>query len=96
MPFRQIGRKLSRPHNVEMNFYRNTLNYEQNKKGGPKQKLSGRFHRRILRLGSNSDKSLNHVKEEILLNVSKATIYLVIRRSKHIRTQKFKTAPRLL
>ena len=62
---------------------------------GPKQKLSGRFYRRILRLASNSDKNLNEVKEE-LLNVSKTTIHRVIRRSKHIRRQKFKTAPRLL
>ena len=91
MPFRQIGRKLRRSHNVVMNFYRNPLNDGQNKKGGPKQKLSGRFHRRILRLASISDKSLNQVKEELLL-----TIHQVIRRSKHIRRQKFKTPPRLL
>ena len=86
MPFRQIGRKLSRSHNVVINFYRNPLKY------GQKQKISGSFHQRILRLASNSDKSLIQVKEELLLNVSKATMHRVIRRSKHIRRQKEMTS----
>ena len=96
IPVREIARRISRSHNVVINFLKNPDNYGQNKTGGPKKKLTSRSERRIINAVSNSRKSLSALTSELNLNVSRSTVYRAILRSPHISRQKLKKAPRLL
>lgn len=93
---REIARRLNRSHHVVLNFLKNPDGYGKNKKGGPKKKLSKRCQRRIINAASNSLKSLNQIKAELMLDVSRSTVYRTLKDSPNIRRQKLKQAPRLL
>lgn len=93
---REIARRLNRSHHVVLNFLKNPHGYGNNKKGGPKKKLSGRTQRRIIKAASNSLKSLNQIKTELSLDVSRSTVWRCLKDSPYIQRQKLKQAPRLL
>jgi IS30 family transposase len=93
---REIARRLNRSHNVICHFLKNPDGYGNNKKGGPKKKLSARSQRRIINAASNSLKSLNQIKADLMLDVSRSTIYRTLKGSACIKRQKLKQAPRLL
>lgn len=92
---REIARRLQRSHNVVRNFLANQQNYGKNKKGGPKKKLSLRCERRIINYSSNSVKSISKMISDLNLNVSRSTVYRVLKRSKFIKCQKMRKAPKL-
>lgn len=93
--FRNIARKIGRSHNVVWQFLHNPDAYGSLKRGGPKKKLSKRDERRIIRAASNNIRSLNDLKSDLNLNVSKSTVYRVIRGTEYLLSQGLKPAPRL-
>ncbi|PIC47778.1 hypothetical protein B9Z55_007008 [Caenorhabditis nigoni] len=62
---------------------------------GRPRKLTTRDERTVIRTASNSPKSLNDIRGQLKLDVSKTTIFNIIQRSGTIVSQKMKKAPRM-
>ena len=73
---------------------KNPTDYATIKRKPKKSKVSGCEKRRIVRLASNSSKSLKTIKTEGL-NVCKETIRKVLKDSQHIVRSKMNKAPNL-
>ena len=70
--------------------------YGSKKSGGRKEKLSSREKRRIVKVASNSMKSLNQIQSECQLNVSRSTVYWVLTDRPNIQKQNLISAPKIL
>ena len=68
---------------------------QQSRRKPKKSKVSGCEKRRIVRLASNSSKSLKTIKSDLGLNVCKETIRKVLKDSPHIVRSKMNKAPNL-
>lgn len=93
---REIARRMERSDTVVRNFLNDQENYGKNKHPGPKSKLKERDKRRIIKLASNSMLSCSQITRECQLNVSRQTVFRVIKNNKHIVRQKLKNIPKLL
>ncbi|PIC43982.1 hypothetical protein B9Z55_004510 [Caenorhabditis nigoni] len=73
------------------------LNYgkKQKESKGRPRKTTARDERNVLRLVSNSAKSLNEVRSELKLSISKTTVHNIIRKSGTIVRQKMVKAPKM-
>lgn len=96
LSLREIGRRINRSHIVVRNFLSNPSTYGTKRTGGPKKKLSRRAERRIIRVASNSMKSLKQIQVDLNLNVSKSTVHRVLKSDSNVVRQKLAPAPRLL
>ncbi|KAK2578335.1 hypothetical protein KPH14_001331 [Odynerus spinipes] len=96
LSIREISRRLGRSHKVILNFINNPDTYGRNKKGGPKKKLTPRTERTIIKAASNTQKSCNQIVKECNLDVSRWTVYRVLKNNPYITRQKLKSAPKLL
>ncbi|KAK2578417.1 hypothetical protein KPH14_012769 [Odynerus spinipes] len=96
LSIREISRRLGRSHKVILNFINNPDTYGRNKKGGPKKKLTPRTERTIIKAASNTQKSCNQIVKECNLDVSRWTVYRVLKNNSYITRQKLKSAPKLL
>lgn len=92
---REIARRLGRSHHVVLNYLRNPEGYGQIAKKTRRSKLSGRDKRRIVRIASNSAKSLMQIKQELNLSVSRETVRQVLVKSPFIKRAKKAKAPNL-
>lgn len=92
---RQIGRLINRSKSVFGNYLRLGSKYGIKKSKGRKNKLDLRKRRTIIRTISNKTMSLNQIKSEFKLNVSKSTICRLIKQAPFITHSKKKTKPRL-
>lgn len=90
---REIARKIQRSRCLVDNFLKNPNVYGTKKSTGPKEKLTARDKRQIIRKASNSEKSCNEIKREVQLNVSRWTIRRYLIKSKVIKRVKMKRAP---
>lgn len=93
---RAMARALGRSAGLIKNYLDNPEGYGKKKRKGRKRKLSKRVERQIGRAASNSTKSVNQIKSELDLDVSKVTIWRALKRNPHIERQKLNKAPRLL
>eukprot|EP01133_Synstelium_polycarpum_P028732 gene28732-34967_t len=96
LSMRKIGRRLKRSDKVVRNFLRDSKKYGSLKSGGPKEKLTQRAKRLVIKTASNTMKSLRQIKSELQLDVSTATVQRVLHASPHIQRQKLISCPRLL
>lgn len=92
---REIGRRLNRSHTVVMNYLADPAGYGKNHAGGKPEALTKRDKRIVLRLASNSTKSIRGIKTAAALKASRWTIWRVIKRSKHIVRAKLHVGPKL-
>lgn len=76
---REISRRLERSDKAIRTFLKDPDNYGKNKKGGRKPKLSARDKRRIIANASNSMKTVNQIREDCGLNVSRWTVNRVLK-----------------
>ncbi|XP_065642379.1 uncharacterized protein LOC136074010 [Hydra vulgaris] len=78
VPNREIARRLKRSDHVIRNFLKNPTDYATIKRKPKKSRVSEREKRRIVRLASNSSRSLKTIKSDLGLNVCKETIRKVL------------------
>lgn len=93
---RKIALMINRSRKVVSNYLNDTVGYGQNKKGGPKKKVSPRTERRIIASASNSLKSCKKIASECNVNVSRWTIRRILNKSVHIVRRKLRKVPRIL
>jgi IS30 family transposase len=92
---REIARRIGRSHQVVMNFLANPKGYGKTKRKPRKSKLSDRDRREIVRMASNTSKSLAQIKQNLKLDVSRETIRQVLVKSPYIKRAKKMRAPNL-
>lgn len=92
---KEIARRLGRSPRVVRNYLQNPSRYGVKKSPGRPKKLSNRQCRGIIKAASNSTITLNRIRQENDLEVSKSTISRVLKRSPHIVRAKMNVAPRL-
>jgi transposase len=92
---REIGRRLKRSHTVVLNFLGNQSGYGKNHVGGRPKALTEREKRQVLRLASNSTKSIKGIKTSAGVAASRWTVWRTIRRSGHIVRAKLQVGPKL-
>ncbi|VDO40297.1 unnamed protein product [Haemonchus placei] len=90
---RRIARDLGRSHAVVDNFIKNPEEYGTRRSAGRPSLLSDRDKRRILREALNSTESCMEIRSSLNLNVSKDTVWRVIRKSQFIVKRKMHKAP---
>lgn len=88
-----IARALNRAKSAIYNYANGKTGQTMNK-GRPK-KLTIQQEVQIVKKASNSTKSLATIKKELKLNVSKMTIWNVLKRSKFIVRRKMRKIPKL-
>lgn len=91
--YKRIAKSLNRSATAIANYI-NGKNKQTNNAGRPK-KLTMQQEIRIVNMASNSTKSLSKMKKKLKLDVSKMTIWRVLKRSKFIVRRKMRKAPRL-
>lgn len=92
---REIARRLKRSHHVVDNFLNNPQLYGVKKSSGRPPKLSPRQKRHIVNVASNSTITINQIRQEQDLSVSKSTVSRVLKQSPHIVRSKMNVVPRL-
>lgn len=92
---REIGRRINRSDKVIRNFINDPQKYNTIKRKPRKTKISDREKRKIVNLASNSTKSLNQIKNELNLDVSRETIRKVLHNNPNIKRSKMIKAPNL-
>lgn len=85
---RAIARKLSRSPKVINNYLKSPSEYGKRYKGKTYKKVSARNKRKILQVASNSTMSLSKIDDAAGVQVSKTTIYNVIKSSEHLKRRK--------
>jgi len=93
---RAIAKELKRSRCVVQNYLAKQQRYGKKKRKGRKRKLSKRDERQIGKLASNSSSSVNVIKKDLNLEVSKTTVWRAIQRNPNIVREKMAKAPRLL
>jgi transposase len=91
--YRKIAKALGRSKTAVEQYVNGKTG--QTKSTGRPKKLSRLQELRIVGKASNSFKSLSKIKYELKLNVSKWTIWRVLKKSKFIVRRKLKKVPRL-
>lgn len=92
---RKIAKHLKRSSNCIDQFVKSPKHYEENKRAGPAKKVTQRDVRAVLKLASNSMRSCNNIKSELGSNLSKSTVWRIIKQSPNIVRAKMMSAPRL-
>ena len=87
----QIGHS----HDVISSYLRDPESYDRKHNTGPPRLLSSYDERQINRRASNSTASLNQIRVELHLAVSRTTIWRSLKRSGNIAREVMRTAPRL-
>lgn len=93
---REIGCRINRSLRVIQNFLNDKENYGKKKSTGRKSKLSERDKRKIINTASNSMVSCAQITKQYQLNVSRHTVFRVLKECKNIQRQKLKKIPKLL
>lgn len=92
---REIARKSKRSHDVVNKYLKNPAAYGSKKRSGRPKKVTPRQQRRIINTASNSTITINKIRREQDLNVSKSTVSRILNSSPHIVRSKMNVAPRL-
>ncbi|KIH59436.1 transposase [Ancylostoma duodenale] len=93
--FRAIGLQIGRTHCLISAYLRNPGEYNKKKDTGRRRTLTAHDERQICRRASNSCLSLNQIRADLELTVSKSTVWTALHRSEHIVREIMKKAPRL-
>lgn len=93
--FREIARQLGRSDHVVRNYCSNPQQYGSKSSPGRPKKLSPRQKRDIIRLASNSTKSITQIRHESGVSASKSTILRVLHNDPHIVRAKMMPVPLL-
>ena len=91
--YKKIGKALSRAPSAIFNYINGKTG--QTKSTGRPKKLTMQQEVQIINMASNSTKSLSQIKRKLKLNVSKMTVWNVLKRSKFIVRRKMRKAPNL-
>ncbi|EYB96308.1 hypothetical protein Y032_0151g2804 [Ancylostoma ceylanicum] len=92
---RAIGRQIGRTHCLVSTYLRNPDGYSKKKDTGRRRTLTAHDERQICRQASNSCSSLNQIRAQLRLPVSKTTIWRALHRNENIVRECMKKAPRL-
>uniref|UniRef100_A0A7I4YE78 DDE_3 domain-containing protein n=1 Tax=Haemonchus contortus TaxID=6289 RepID=A0A7I4YE78_HAECO len=92
---RRIAAHIGRSRNCINEYLRNPDQYGKKNSPGRPRLLSAQDERTIGRVLSNSTKSLNRLRAEMRLLVSKTTVWRVIQRSESITREMMRRVPRL-
>uniref|UniRef100_A0A8R1E9S1 Tc3 transposase DNA binding domain-containing protein n=1 Tax=Caenorhabditis japonica TaxID=281687 RepID=A0A8R1E9S1_CAEJA len=91
----KISRYVKKSRSAIRSYLNNPLNYGKNISTGRPRKVTSRDERNIIRVVSDSPKSLNDVRAELNLSVCKQTVHNVITRSGTIVRQKMAKVPKM-
>ncbi|EPB78676.1 hypothetical protein ANCCEY_02195 [Ancylostoma ceylanicum] len=89
---RAIGRQIGRTHCLVSTYLRNPDGYSKKKDTGRRRTLTAHDERQICRQASNSCSSLNQIRAQLRLPVSKTTIWRALHRNENITIDDLKTA----